>query len=97
MDNIFNPPKKSVVFKLYTKENTAGEVLNENDDAGLNKSSINFARPTKIVTHGYRNGADSPACILIRNGKPSFLFQVMNDKKILTILTKKKFSLSEYW
>lgn len=70
--------KDYVIVKLYTRENGDGEALILDDELGLHKSSFNFNRPTKVITHGYLNSGNSPSCKLMKDGnlKIDFLFGV---------------------
>lgn len=59
---------KYVTFTLFTKENDKGELIKPNDGPGLRRTSFNFNRPTKIITHGYFNWGTSPSCVLMQKG-----------------------------
>lgn len=59
-----------IYFYLFTRDNpTDLKRLYLDDVVGLNNSSFNVSKPTKIITHGFLNSLFSEAIILIRDGK----------------------------
>lgn len=61
-----------VAFFLYKKGNSNPKLLYVDDENALKNSNFDPTKPTRIITHGWINSHNSPACTLIRDGKWTF-------------------------
>ncbi|KAL0113448.1 hypothetical protein PUN28_012537 [Cardiocondyla obscurior] len=80
-------------FSLYTRNNPKdGQPLFINDTNSVKKSFWNPARPTRIVTHGWRGSEKMPPCTLVRDA-----YLEVYDYNIILVDWSKAAGYYWYW
>lgn len=57
-ENFFTP-ETDIIFRLFTNDNTAGQVIQWNNPAWIESSSFNRNNPIRITIHGWNGGPTS--------------------------------------